>query len=227
MDACEEIRKKLLNHHLGILSEEERKALDGHLASCQGCLAAFDELGADFAAFRTWGDADPPADILKNVLHEASLTAAKRAQTGDNPKAAPNPSPPPTSNPHGKTEGSEISELLGDHSIASMEKDLQELEKLVSSKNMVGSGTEVDLASADIYTAPRKAPGKLTKDQRERLLQELGLDEDSPVPGMEGDEEEGAPALEDLAKIADQAAKRKSRRNVPQADDWEKLCGTT
>ena len=79
MADCVDIRKKLVNHHLGLLEETERMEVDAHLTSCPECLKAFEAIGSDFDAFRKWGDCDPPQDVLDEILDRAREAASSCA----------------------------------------------------------------------------------------------------------------------------------------------------
>ncbi|MHC4599923.1 MAG: prenyltransferase/squalene oxidase repeat-containing protein [Planctomycetota bacterium] len=229
MASCEELRKKLLNLHLGFLDEEAEEELEAHLVACDACRAVSEEIESDFKSFSAWEDEPPPADVIDEVLKEATAAAGARkgpkAPEAGNPAATANPGASAPAKPRRKTEGIDISDLLGDDSLESLEQDLKDLENLVAAKKRPGAGTEVDLSKADVYgSAAKKVPGKLTEDEREKLLKELGLDEDTPPEAGEGN---GTPALEDMAKLADTAAKRKSRKMKQADDEWDKIAGTT
>ena len=52
MDDCQAIRKNLIHQHLELLPKQESDAICAHVARCSACLKAFDDVGADFAAFK-------------------------------------------------------------------------------------------------------------------------------------------------------------------------------
>ncbi|GEM_PF-2771872 len=225
MERCEDVRKKLVHLKIGLLSPEEKKDVEKHVGDCAACRKALQALEADLASFRAWKDEPAPADILDAVAEQARRAASSRTAPAPGPEASPE-APPASVASRRPSQGVDIGDLLGDDSLESLEKDLQDLENLVATKRKPGTGTDVDLASADLYGKKKKA-GKLSEDDREKLLQELGLDEDTPQEEEGGEEDGKSPALEDMAKMADQAAKRKSRRIRTGDEDWEQLCGTT
>ncbi|MHC4780518.1 MAG: anti-sigma factor, partial [Planctomycetota bacterium] len=223
MDDCQETRKKILNMHLGFLEEAEKAAVGKHLEGCGECREASDRILADFEGFQAWEDEAPPREVIEAVLKEAAAMSG-----ADQPVVAPVKSPSSAAaKPRQKTESVDLDDLLGEDSLESLEQDLKELENLVAEKKPPGGATEVDLSGADVYgQKAKKVPGKLSDDDREKLLRELGLDDESADAAQE-EAGDGAPALEDMAKLADTAAKRKSRKMKKAEDEWDKIAGTT
>ncbi|MHC4599924.1 MAG: anti-sigma factor family protein, partial [Planctomycetota bacterium] len=155
MANCGEIQRKLLDLHLAFLDAAARREIESHIAACPACRPLSEAIQSDLASLAAWRDEPPPKEVVAAVM---------RAVTGTLPR-------PPRRRARRKTEGIDLSALLGDGSPESLERELAELETLLAANRGSGSANDVDISRIDLFGGRRPgAPGRLSADDREKLL---------------------------------------------------------
>ena len=75
---CRAVEPLLRGHALGLLSEQEVRRVDAHMASCPYCRAALDAEHAALAVLDTLPDAPPPARLADRTLRRVRIAEAEK-----------------------------------------------------------------------------------------------------------------------------------------------------
>lgn len=77
---CSDIRKRISRGLDGLLDDEERAAVAGHLESCDGCREFESALTQLHALHRSTGEVEPPATLLPSIMYEVEERSGARAR---------------------------------------------------------------------------------------------------------------------------------------------------
>ena len=78
---CETITDRLYDLHFDLLEDEERRAIDAHLADCEACRQAYEQVRRECGLLERWAPPAPPEGLAKKTIDAVRSASGSRATT--------------------------------------------------------------------------------------------------------------------------------------------------